>query len=191
MSDIDKKEIWKDIEGFEGHYQISNLSNVKSMSRVIRRGGIKGDARLNEKILKQSVNRNGYAFVTLSLNGVREIFYIHRLIVVIFLTKVNGKTDVNHIDGIKINNFPSNLEWCTRSENVKHAYKIGLASNRGVNHPRATVSELQVVAIKVWIDSGFTMAAIARAFNCNYGIVTHIKYGRAWSHIDVNRYLYG
>lgn len=105
------KEIWKDIPGYEGLYQASNLGRIRSLIRnKILIGGIK----------------NGYREVILCKNGKRKYMLVHRLIAQTFLENKKNKPQINHIDGNKHNNNVNNLEWCTRSENMKHAYKIGL-----------------------------------------------------------------
>lgn len=108
------KEEWKDIKGYEGLYQISNLGNVKS---VYKNG--------NFKILIGGI-KNGYRQVILVKDGKRKYINVHRLVAEAFIPNKENKSQVNHIDGNKLNNKVDNLEWCTQSENMKHAYKIGL-----------------------------------------------------------------
>ena len=101
-------EIWKDIVGYEGLYQISNLGNVKSLN--YRRTG-------KERILNPGNNGCGYLFVILCNNGKRKHFKIHRLVANAFLENPDNKSDVNHKDEDKTNNNVDNLEWMTRQEN--------------------------------------------------------------------------
>lgn len=110
-------EIWKDIEGYEGIYQISNIGNVKSLSNKFAR---------KERILKQKLDRNGYKSISLCKNSISKYFLIHRLVAIHFIFRENISLHVNHKDGIKTNNNVTNLEWVTRSENQKHAYRMGL-----------------------------------------------------------------
>lgn len=114
------KEIWKDIEGYEGLYQVSNLGRVKSN---LRKG----------KILKSNSTYDGYYNVTLSKNGKLKTYRIHRLVCIAFLDNPLNKSEVNHIDGNKKNNNIENLEWCTRSENAEHAHKTGLNTGKKVS----------------------------------------------------------
>ena len=118
--DCENPEMWRSICGYEGLYCISNQGNVKSLSRRDSRG-----APVKECILKPNVGTTGYLYVNLRKHGKVKHKKIHRLIAEAFLPKVPGKTFVNHIDGNKLNNHPANLEWCTQSENVAHAYKNG------------------------------------------------------------------
>lgn len=128
------QEIWKDIEGYEGCYQISNFGRVKSLERLSCQNIL-----IKERIKKNQDNGNGYKYVQLKLNGTRKNFYVHRLVATYFNFKKDEATEVNHIDGNKENNCSNNLEWVTSSENTKHAIKNGLITN-----------EIQVIKMKEW-----------------------------------------
>jgi hypothetical protein len=108
-------EIWKDIKGYDGLYQVSNLGRVKSF--VIMPNG---------KILKPSIDNVGYSRNTLTKNKKPKHIYTHRLVAQAFIKNPKNKATVNHKDGNKLNNVPSNLEWCTQKENLQHAHKTGL-----------------------------------------------------------------
>lgn len=113
------QEIWKDIKGFEGLYQISNLGNVKSF--------YKG----RTYIKKCTLGSRGYLFVNLSKNKKNKAFRVHRLVAKEFLPNPNNYLEVNHRNGNKLNNCVDNLEWCSRSYNVSHAWKNKL--NKGAS----------------------------------------------------------
>lgn len=118
-------EIWKDIKGYENLYQISNLGNVRSLSF-----GAKNIQRSNKiKLLKPSRNNCGYYKVQLYNKGTSKMFYVHRLVADAFIPKIEGKDQVNHIDGNKANNIMDNLEWCSASDNQKHAIINGLRAS--------------------------------------------------------------
>ncbi|MCC2341873.1 NUMOD4 motif-containing HNH endonuclease [Bacillus tropicus] len=107
-------ERWKEVVGFEGYY-VSDLGNVKGKQGTL---------------LKQQLNKStGYYHVNVRKNGKPRTNTIHRLVAEAFLPMVEGKTQVNHIDGDKTNNNVNNLEWVTASENRKHAYDNGLIKN--------------------------------------------------------------
>lgn len=120
------EEVWKDIDGFQGCYQVSNLGNVRSIDRYVRCGenGIK--LQLGKSI-KQSKNKYGYMQVRLSNGRKNKFSYtVHRLVAIAFIPNDNNYDQVNHIDGNKQNNYVENLEWCNNSYNQIHAYKTGL-----------------------------------------------------------------
>lgn len=116
------QEVWKDIKGYEGIYQVSNFGNVKSLDRADCTG-----RNLKGKLFSTKAKKNNYITVRLLKNAKITTFSIHRLVALAFLPLVDGKNHVNHKDGNKQNNHVDNLEWCNMSENMKHAYKHGLA----------------------------------------------------------------
>lgn len=128
-------EQWKDIKGFEGLYKISNLGRVKSLKRLDSIG-----RRVKERILRFKVNRYGYYYAELHNDGKSKSIKIHRLVASAFINNKEGKLEVNHKDGIKANNSLINLEWATRSENMKHAIlnKLKVSPQKG-KHPLARI----------------------------------------------------
>jgi hypothetical protein len=110
-------EVWKDIPGYEGKYQISNKGRVKSLPR-----NDKFCKRPTEIIMKVFICGSGYEEVILSIKRKRKPKLIHRMVAEAFVPKQPGKEEVNHKDGNKLNNDYTNLEWVTPSENIKHSY---------------------------------------------------------------------
>jgi hypothetical protein len=106
-------EIWKDIPGYEGHYQASNTGFIRNKSKG--------------KVFSVCPHSRGYAIIVLAKDGKRKTHLAHRLVAKTFhpLSEFIGAT-VNHIDGNKLNNHYLNLEWLSQSDNQKHAYRIGL-----------------------------------------------------------------
>ena len=117
------EEIWKDIKGYEGLYQVSNLGRVKSLERVVDYGHMKCVRK--GRIVKQ-FNTKDYNNVKLHKDGIRTIYLAHRLVATAFIPNPDNLPVVNHKDGDKTNNCVDNLEWCTASDNVKHAIQTGL-----------------------------------------------------------------
>ena len=114
------EEIWKDIKGYEGRYQISNFGRVKSLiyskEKIMniynfRRDGEKG---------------KGYWRVRLIKNSSYKYFFVHRLVAEAFISNPNNYATVNHINGIKTDNRIDNLEWCSLKENIQKAWETGL-----------------------------------------------------------------
>ena len=119
-----EKEIWKDVVGWEGLYQVSNLGNVKSISRIVIRKN-KKEMYVKEKVLQPyKCSNGGYLSVPLSQNGKRFVESVHRLVAKAFIPNPKQLRDVNHKDGDKFNNKVDNLEWCSHSKNIEHAYRI-------------------------------------------------------------------
>ena len=112
------KEIWKDIIGYEGLYQVSNLGRIKSLPR---NGTVK-----EQKILKQTLDTNGYLTIGLHKNNKAKKINIHRIVAETFVANINNYNIINHKDGNKQNNRVDNLEWCTQKHNIKEAIRLGL-----------------------------------------------------------------
>ena len=128
-------EVWKDIAGYEGFYQISSLGRVKSLARVITKSnGVK--LNVKETIRKQSKCPKGYLFISLNGENKRKMHKVHRLVAETFIPNPDNKPQVNHIDGNKRNNKVENLEWVTNSENQIHALDKGLVK-RNINSHRS------------------------------------------------------
>lgn len=126
------EEIWKDITGYEGYYQVSNLGRVRSLKRswaVTNQYNVLFRSCTKEKIIKPILFNTGYLYVSLSKNNIKKNIAIHRLVAEAFIPNFDDFPMVNHIDGNKQNNNVNNLEWCTYKHNSQHAYSIGL-----VNH---------------------------------------------------------
>ena len=107
------QEIWKDIKGYEGKYQVSNLGNVKAVH--YHNGG-------KEKLLKRG-NTRGYLTVVLCKNGQMKTYRVHRLVAETFISNPNNLPCVNHKDENTLNNNANNLEWCTEKYNNNYGTK--------------------------------------------------------------------
>lgn len=114
------KEIWKDIKGYEGLYQVSNYGRIKSFIK-------------DEKILSFCDNGNGYLYITLRKNGIRKNYYIHRLVATYFLENPFNKNVVNHKDFNIKNNNADNLEWVTQYENVIYSIS-NMKKRKSITH---------------------------------------------------------
>lgn len=167
-------EIWKDIEGFEGYYQISNLGRVKSFCQPTQY------RKPKEHILKPSISNTGYCQVTLYKDTKRKKFLVHRLVAFAFVPNPNDYPHINHKDENKLNNSAENLEWCTALYNNRY----GTAKIRSIETRRKPVEQLTLdgtsiakyYSIKVASDLlGFDRTRIQKC--CNNG---GVGYGYYW-----------
>lgn len=117
-------EIWKPVVGYEEQYEVSINGVVKRLDKIsVNESGLtikKG------KILKTRVNNRGYVEVRLSKHNKQSTTFLHIILAKAFIQNPDNKPQVNHLNGIKIDNSIDNLEWCTHAENIKHAHKLGL-----------------------------------------------------------------
>lgn len=128
-----KSEAWLPIEGYEGLYEVSDKGRVRSMMRtVITNAGL--ERYVAGKLLSQKIEVGNYRRVSLSKNGKKKTFAVHRLVAMAFLP--NRKDTVNHKDGRPQNNNLENLEWCTAQENMRHAFATGIHKiEKGKDNP--------------------------------------------------------
>lgn len=127
MKELEALEIWKDIECYEGIYQISNLGNVKSLPRLVKNKN--GYRKVQGGLLKTCLNSKGYVIVPLTTKQKSKFYFVHRLIANAFIPNHENKPYINHKDCNQKNNNIENLEWCTQKENVNHAIKNGRYEN--------------------------------------------------------------
>jgi hypothetical protein len=163
----------KIIPGYED-YECDIFGNVYSLKRGKRRK------------LKPATCKWGYLYLTLSKNGKPKKFKIHRLIMLTF----HGASElhVNHIDGVKTNNNFLNLEYCTRSENLLHAFRTGLACNKGENNSQSKLNKQQVIEIKTALLNPYfgINADLARKYNVEPCAIYKIKKGKSWKHVTID-----
>ncbi len=115
------EEIWKDVIGYEGYYEVSSTGKVKSLERYKNDRG--GKVKVGEKILRQQKTKDGYLQVYLSKDGLTKGFKVHRLVALAFISNLCEKKEVNHLNEIKTDNRVCNLEWVTNIENANWGTK--------------------------------------------------------------------
>lgn len=169
-------EIWKDIKGYEGFYQISNTGKIKSLERLVP-SKIKGTyQKIKEKIRKTSITTAGYEYVVLAKNGKNKTLLVHRLVAETFIDNPNNKKCVNHKDENKSNNSVENLEWCDYEYN--NTYKnIHLRRNTDNINRKIIQYDLDMHEIKRWdkiIEAAkYYNAKAANIIKCCKGERTH------------------
>lgn len=169
--------------GYEGYYEVSDEGCVRSLARVIDRvSGRRGLLPVRARVLRQALTIHGYPFVILCRDGKRQR-RVHQLVACAFLgSKPTNKHIVNHIDGNKLNNCVSNLEWVTYSENTRHSVDV-LGNGRGERGANK-VSESEVRYIRQLHSEGVPNAEITRRVNLGREQVRNICKQRSWTHLE-------
>ena len=177
------EEVWKKIEMYDGMYEISNLGRVKSHKRK------------EVKILKPTKDRYGYLGVRLCKNCVMSRFKLHRLVAQYFVENPNNYREVNHKDGNKENNVFENLEWVTRSQNLKHAFSLGLKTitgggggiSKGESNGRHKLTAKDVVEIRKKYIYGSTLYgsnALAKEYGVCKKTIQAIVNNQTWKDLN-------
>lgn len=169
-----ENEIFKPVSEYEGLYEISNLGRIKSLPRL-------GSPRIT--IMKLSNDDKGYPQTALTKNKKSKTFKVHRLVATAFLN--DGGESINHKNGIKTDNRVENLEWCSRSYNVQHAYDNGLKFVLpGMQHPMSKLMDDDVIEMRrLYKEKKHTLCELANKFNTAKSNVVHIVKERHWKHL--------
>ena len=171
------KEIWRDVVGYEGLYEVSNMGRIKSLPRKVNIGNSK-NRLTTEKNLKPEKSY-GYLRLVLNNNNIQKHYLIHRLVAQAFIPNPENKSDINHIDSNRSNNIISNLEWVTRKENMEHCIKMG-RNNRGEKQGSSVLKEKDIIKIR---KSKLSIKTLADKFNVSKGNIYHILKKETWKHI--------
>ncbi|MDP2692966.1 MAG: NUMOD4 domain-containing protein [bacterium] len=177
-----ENEIWKDVIGYEGLYQVSKNSSVRSLDRKMfnHKNIIKG------KLLKQRLDRYGYYTVAFYKDGKRKGLLVHRLVAQNFIQNPQNLPCVNHIDGNKKNNYKENLEWVTPRDNSRHAIRMGLTNPMGSSNPNASFTEGEVIELrKIYGIGKISIAKIAKAYGKHPGYLRDVIVGKCWKNLPI------
>lgn len=184
-------EHWRNIKGYEGLYQVSDLGRVRSFNpHNGNRGGLEKRYDLPRRrnipmITNIFWSDKGYGFSTLYYKGVARKYPIHRLVAQAFIGNPEGKPQINHKNGIKSDNSSKNLEWCTASENMKHAYRTGLKrSSTGELDGRAKLNNFQVKRIRLMrsiLGKAITYDKLAELFKVNRATIGNVVTRKCWA----------
>lgn len=179
---MDNSEVWLDIKGYEGHYQVSSSGRVKSLSRVVEcRKGVFVNKK--ERILSDWNCGKGYRKVKLSKDSAEKSIRVHRLVAETFLSNPEAKSEVNHVNGIKDDNRIENLEWCTSSENTKHALNNKLKiSQKGSEHGMSKLTEQDVLEIRK-IGRSKTLKEVSEIYKVDMSLISSVLLNKIWKHI--------
>lgn len=153
------KELWRNIDGYKGMYQVSSFGRIRSYKYNLPR------------ILKPRINKKGYKYINLCLDGKCRSFTIHRIVAKHFLGKSN--LTVNHRNGNKLNNCVENLEWISFEENYNHAKESGLLA-KGEKNGRSKLTERDVKLIRYKHKKGRSIRFISREFGVSRDVINKI-----------------
>lgn len=171
-------EIWKDVPNYEGIYQASNLGRIKALIRKTRTWQVH-----KEIILKHSfIDR--YLKASFHKDGVKKTRMIHRVIAETFIPNPNNFPCVNHINAIRNDNRVENLEWCTHSMNMKHAYKLGNKNQKGSNNNCAKINQGIADNIREYYKNNqhFSQKEIGEMFNLKREHIKDILNFKIWNY---------
>lgn len=165
-------EIWKPVKNYENLYEVSSFGNIRNKKR--------------KTILKPTLSKFNYLFVKLSKDNKTKNFLNHRLVALSFLENINNLPQVNHIDGNKLNNNISNLEWCTASYNIRHAIKLGIMSPS--YHTRKDKSsigkkinrDIANIIREAYNSGSTTLDVLAKKYNITKQTVSLIILNKIW-----------
>lgn len=162
----------KDVVGFEGRYTVDEDGNVYSLKR--------------NKTITPVVMQNGYWYVHLFCKGKARCIRLHRLVAEAFLDNPNGYSQVNHINGDKSDNRVVNLEWCSQSQNMRHAMRTGLWNPIGENNASAKLKSADITAIRAQYvkgDARFGAKGLAKVYGVTDVMIGKIVRGENWKAI--------
>lgn len=172
-------EIWKDVKGLEGFYQVSNIGNVRSVKRYVNHY-LGGKSLKKSVVLKKRINAWGYYSVILKKNSKTKNCVCHKLVAESFIINENNKPIINHKNGIKTDNRVENLEWCTYSENTKHAF-----DNNLIYIPKKEErynSKITEEIVKEIRENKLNLKNVdyAKKYSVSKVLITNIKKNKTW-----------
>lgn len=172
---------WRQIKGYEGLYEVSDTGLIKALHKRVDRG--KCHRTWKEHIRACGADNNGYLRVSLSKDGMNKTYKVHRLVAEAFIDNPHNLPQVNHLDGDKTNNHVNNLEWCTRSENMKHACKLKLKRCDGEFNSQSKLTQADVNEIRLVYKprhKEFSTVALAKKYGVHRKTITRVVTGQYW-----------
>ena len=180
------QEIWKDIKGYEGLYQVSNFGRIKSLDKIVNTNNQYGNVStktIKGKILKQRILRK-YFSIGLTKNKKQKTFFVHRIVAENFIENENNYPCINHKDGNKLNNYINNLEFTTYRENSLHSIYVlknklpPIHKGEKNNFSKHTKKEIEELRQKR--KSGHTLKQLSKEYDYTISHVYNICKNRSW-----------
>lgn len=177
------KEIWKDAVGWVGYYQVSNIGNVRSLDRVVRKHEHRGRVlfkKISGKILRPGRSSAGYLTVALLRGGCQKSHTVHRLVAEAFIPNPQELPCVNHKNEVRSYNWVENLEWVSKSENSLYSIRNGTNKCVGEGHP---TSKLKAIDIPIIRESNKTLEELAAIYGVKSGAISSVKRRKNWKSV--------
>jgi len=168
----------KAIRNFEGKYEVTSDGQVISLNY---------NNTGKEQVLKGRPDTKGYLGVVLHKNNKPCHRRIHRLVAETFIPNVDSKENINHINGNKLDNRIENLEWVSVSENLKHAFKIGLKSNKGEKNNSSKLKDSDIPKIFELHSQGYEIKQIALIYKVHHDTIRDVLNRKTWSHVEIKK----
>lgn len=188
-------EIWKDIPGYEGLYQVSNMGRARSLDRWITQKHAMKEGHYTRlfpgKLMNPFPDKRGYQYISLSKNGITKRGCVHYLVLKTFVGERPLNYDCNHLNGKKGDNRLGNLEYCTKSENMRHALDVLKIVRRsgtiGEKHHKAKLTDNDIVRIrKLYSSKQYIQKQLAKIFGVSQRTISLIVRGEGWKHLKAD-----
>ena len=179
-----KNKVWKPVKGYEEYYEVSTDGEIRTIERHIvfpTYSYLK-----KQKLLKQFVDGRGYMHVKLyDGKGKPKSMTTHKVVAITFLENPENLPEINHKDANKLNNCLSNLEWMSRGDNIKHAYKHrDPKTYKGSGNKLAKLTEEQVIEIRKERELyKTTYEQLAKKYNVGITLIGYIVNRKTWRHV--------
>lgn len=174
------KEEWRDIKGYEGYYQVSNLGRIRSVKRILCDGKTRRGA-----VIKGFPDRNGYYRIVLYKEAKMHRYMVHRLVASTFIDNPHNYPMINHIDEDKSNNTVNNLEWCDCKYNINYGTRTKRASGENTKNSKLTINNVKEIRnIYIPKSKEFGAMALANKYGVSQSAIVRAVSKRNWKYID-------